>query len=272
MERILGTRLFERTTRHVVLTEAGRLLLPDVHVSLRHAERAWDLAQYASRREHAPIRIGFSPCIHTEMVAGLFSLNVPNKLEHGEELPAMRKIEFATGDTPDLMEQVIRGQLQLGLGVQPIIAPELAVQPLAREGFCLCIPKNHGFAQRTSLAVRELGGQLIFWLSRRTHSAFHASVLEYFERLDVNAKFREVDSTLHAVNVVASGIGLALLPTGATWLSRNGVVFKSLTDRFLQTETAMFWRRDSRSEIMDRLTESLSFRLGRLQTVRDTAK
>jgi DNA-binding transcriptional LysR family regulator len=206
------------------------------------------------------------------MVAGLFSLDLPNALAYSEEFPAIRKIELATGDTPELMEQVIRGHLHLGLGVQPIIAPELAVQPLAREGFCLCIPKNHGFAQRTSLAVRELGGQLIFWLSRRTHSAFHASVLEYFERLDVNAKFREVDSALHAVNAVASGVGLALLPTGAAWLSRSGVVFKSLTDRFLQIETAMFWRRDSQSEIMDPLTDYFSSRLSRLQMLRDTAK
>ena len=271
VERILGTKLFERTTRHVALTEAGRLLLPDVQVSLRHAERAWNLAQYASRTEGAPIRIGFSSCIHTEMVAGLFSLDLGTALEGGEEPPA-RKLELSTGDTPELMEQVIRGQLQLGLGVQPIRAPELAVQPLAREAFCLCVPKNHRFAQRPSLAVRELGGEPIFWLSRRTHSAFHASVLEYFKRLDVNTNFREVDSVLHAVNAAAAGLGVALLPSGAAWLSRSGVVFKSLTDRFLQAETAMFWRRDSRSEILDRLTAFLSFRLGRLQTVQDPSK
>ena len=56
IEKALGARLFDRSTRKVELTPAARRLLPEVQLALRHAERAWELARYAAAQ---PFR---SPC------------------------------------------------------------------------------------------------------------------------------------------------------------------------------------------------------------------
>ncbi len=45
-----------------------------------------------------------------------------------------------------------------------------------------------------------------------------------------------------AIEIVVHGFGIALLPSSAARLSRTGVVFKTLTDRFLQIETVLFAR------------------------------
>ena len=58
LEKNLGAKIFVRSTRRLELTVAGRMLLPDVQLSLRHAERAWDLARYHGRKESGPIRVG----------------------------------------------------------------------------------------------------------------------------------------------------------------------------------------------------------------------
>ena len=41
LENDIGTKLFERTSRRVELTRAGRLFVLESTISLNHAERAW---------------------------------------------------------------------------------------------------------------------------------------------------------------------------------------------------------------------------------------
>src|ERR1700722_6514214 len=60
LERSIGTKLFERTSRRMELTKAGRLFVVESTSSLNHAERAWDLAQYQSQIESGPYRLGYS--------------------------------------------------------------------------------------------------------------------------------------------------------------------------------------------------------------------
>src|SRR5262249_256479 len=62
-ERTLGSRLFDRSTRRLELTPAGRRLLPDVQIALRHATRACELARYSATIGSASIRMGYSPDI-----------------------------------------------------------------------------------------------------------------------------------------------------------------------------------------------------------------
>jgi DNA-binding transcriptional LysR family regulator len=267
LEKMLGIRIFERTTRRLELTAAGRLLLPEIQLSLRHAERGWDLARYSARVATGPICIGYSPYISSDLLPTLYELNV-SELEakrvetvgFPEPLP-----EFVSSNTPDLIDQVLRGQLQVGLGIQPIGDPSLWVQPVAREGFCVCVPKNHGFAQRTSIPVRDLDGQPLYWVSRKLHSSFYDQTVEYIQGTGAQPTLHETASTIHAIDTVARGVGLALLPSGASRLSRSGVVFKPITDRFLQIETAIFARRDL---LRGNLQDLVLFLAARLQSLR----
>jgi DNA-binding transcriptional LysR family regulator len=54
--------------------------------------------------------------------------------------------EMGSANTPDLMEEVLRGRLHFALGVQPVQDRDLWVEPIAREGFCFCLSKNHALA------------------------------------------------------------------------------------------------------------------------------
>lgn len=245
-EKTLGIRIFERTTRRLELTAAGRLLLPEVQLSLRHAERGWELARYSARSATTPIRIGYSPYISSELLPTLYEFNVAELEAKRVEVAGFPEPhpELASSNTPDLIEQVLRGKLQIGLGIQPIQDPGLWVQTVAREAFCICVPKNHVFAQRTSIPVRDLDGQLLFWVPRKLHSSFYDQTVDYVRSTGAQPVFHEAASVIHAIETVARGAGLALLPRGASRLSRSGVVFKPISDHFLKIETAIFSRRD----------------------------
>ncbi len=267
LERTLGTRLFERTTRRVELTAAGRLFLPDVQLSLRHGERAWELARYSARAATGPIRIGYSPYINSELLPALYGLNLSelearqiDKVQFPEPKP-----ELCNSNTPDLIEQVIRGELQIGLGVQPVEDRSLWVKSVAREAFCICIPKNHVLAQRPAIPARDLDGQSVFWIPRRLHLSFYDQIVEYVQNTGAKPIFYEAVSAIHSIDNVARGAGLALLPIGASRLSRSGVVFKPIMDRFLQIETAIFCRRDL---LRGSLQDFVLFLVSRLESLK----
>jgi len=102
LEETLGARLFERTTRSVQLSAAGRRLLPEARQCLDQARRC-ALAVHDDRPVPLSLNLG------TRYELGL-SFVVP-ALEALEEKRPSRRIHLRFGDTPDLLAGLQRGQL-----------------------------------------------------------------------------------------------------------------------------------------------------------------
>jgi DNA-binding transcriptional LysR family regulator len=90
-------------------------------------------------------------------------------------------------------------------------------------------------------------------------------MLEYIESTGAQPVWHEVVSTMQAIDIAARGFGLALLPRAASRLSHPGIVFKPVTDRFLQIETAIFARRDLLHGGLQEFVFSLTSRLQSLK-------
>ena len=61
-------------------------------------------------------------------------------------------------------------------------------------------------------------------------------------------RFHEASTITQALDFVASGAGVALVPQSAERFSRPGVLFKPLTDALMRIETAIFVRKDQMRE------------------------
>ena len=56
LENMVGLKIFDRSTRRLGLTAAGRILLPEMQLSLRHAERGWEIASYSPSKNNFFLR------------------------------------------------------------------------------------------------------------------------------------------------------------------------------------------------------------------------
>jgi DNA-binding transcriptional LysR family regulator len=242
LERSIGVKLFERSTRSVTLTEAGRLFVQESSLSLSHAERAWDLARFQAQIESGPYRFGYSPYTHSAFLPLLNALS-PALHPPGNEPSG---IVLETANTLEMVERVLRGRLHAALGVGPIVDQDLWVQAAGREGFSVCLPRNHRLAQKVSLTVHDLDRETVFWMPRSLQPKFYGQVMRYIRSWGVRPIFREVRDATHALEFVAHHSGLALLSRAAARISYSGVVFKPLADRYLGIETVLFMRRDQR--------------------------
>jgi DNA-binding transcriptional LysR family regulator len=244
-ERIVGVRLFERSTRRVTLTAAGQDLLPEVEQSLRHAERAIHLARYRARIERGPFRCGYCPLVHGKIVPRLHQLDM--EFEGTDGAASMGNpvgMVLETAATPQLVERVLRGELDVGIGVAPLDEHGLWVEPLGREAFCVGMPKNHELARPSAVQVRDFNQELMFWIPREMHPAMYDATVEYTKSVGAEINFHPVYCASQAINIVAHGFGLALLPASAARCTHLGAVFRPLADRFLEVESVLFARRE----------------------------
>jgi LysR family transcriptional regulator, benzoate and cis,cis-muconate-responsive activator of ben and cat genes len=262
LEKNIGVKLFERTSHGVELTKAGRLFVSESTISIEHAERAWDLARYQAQIENGPYRIGYSPYTHS---AWLLLLNELRPLL-GPPGDQPSGITLETAATGELVERVLRGRLHAALGIRPIVDEDLWVRPLGHEGFSLCVPKGHALSRKSEVTVLDLNGEMIFWLPQSKHPGFYRRITKYIRSLGVQPIFKEVRAMTHALEFVAHGFGLALLPRSAARVSHTGVAFKPLADRYLTIETALFMRRDQRYGPLKDFIDDLCTRLVSIRT------
>ncbi|WP_162257681.1 LysR family transcriptional regulator [Agromyces sp. Root81] len=121
LEQHLGARLFERTSRRVVLTEFGRGVLPS---AIKLVDAALELSEDAERSHRLPVTIGvphaFDPAAAARIAAAASSRSMTVEFVPG--LPTERAAAFAAGRTSIDLEPVApdRARWAVPLGVASI--------------------------------------------------------------------------------------------------------------------------------------------------------
>ena len=175
----------------------------------------------------------------------------------GNDAPPLR---LRSASTTQLVWRVRRGELQAAFGVLPIIDKTLWIERVAEEPFCVCLPEHHRLANHSRLPARELSEETVAWIPRSFHRLLYDQVMSYLRTLGFSAeRFKEAQTITQALDFVAIGTGIALVPQSASRFQRRGVVFRSLTDDLIRIETALFVQKEQmRSSVKDFISAAMS--------------
>lgn len=246
LERDLGAKIFDRDRNRFVVTKPGGYFIREIQDAVVHIKRARDLARYHAQLEIGPLRIGYSPLIHPSLIAAIERMKQPNRVVGQSSDNAIDKIENGISvecdTTVRLIDRLQSGQLQIALGVSQVLAEDLLVRPVARESFCIAIPRNHRFAKQSSVLVRQLEGETMFFLPRSFHPTFYDQTLEYIESTGTKLVLREILSLAHAMEIAALNWGIVLLLRSSSRLAHPGVLFKPVADKLLWVENVFVTR------------------------------
>src|ERR1700739_1420138 len=101
LEDELGVKLFDRRKREVLLTEAGSYFLQEALLTLKHAERAQEIAKRVARGQLGSLRIGYSLSVPftgiLSRVASEFRQHAPGLQLLLEEMLGSEQIRIAAG-------------------------------------------------------------------------------------------------------------------------------------------------------------------------------
>jgi DNA-binding transcriptional LysR family regulator len=204
LEEDLGCMLFHRQGKRVLLTHHGRELL-------RHAEeiqRQMALARASlgalDQNPRGQIRIGSTPA------ASQFIL--PTVLREFKDSFPLYSISVVPGETPDTLQRLEEGVLDLAVCLRPRDVARVDCRPLFEDELIFLASPLHPWAEQHP-KTKDLAGET-YIISSRNSSTFEM-IGEYFLKLGVRPKsFIELGNTEAIKELVKLGLGVAMV---AAW-------------------------------------------------------
>jgi len=254
LERLLGTRLFDRTKRSVALTATGAALLPAVRELLARAQALPGRARAAAAGEMGRLRLAFVSTVGFDLLPRWVS-----SFRQAWPGVALELIE-ATGDVQQqLLDQgeVDAGFLLHAPGFSP---PGLAQLSLSQEPMLLALPQTHALAGDAALALDSvLGEPLVMFPRRILPSVFDAVFALHHAAGRSPQVVQEAIQMQTIVNLVSAGLGVAWVPESVRQFQRPGVVYRPVCaprGLVLPTcETSLVWRSAAVTPTLARLIE-----------------
>lgn len=149
LERRVGVPLFDRTSRRVELTAAGRRLHERLRPAWEQVTDAFEEAVAAGRGLTGTLRVAFVGAAGGQLLAGAAELF---RRRHPDCDVRLREAQMT-----DLMPWLRGGEIDLALGTFPVEEPGIATGPvLVSEARMLAVPAGHPFARRSSVSLEDL--------------------------------------------------------------------------------------------------------------------
>ena len=177
LEDELGTQLLRRTSKGVVLTEAGKVFREESRKLIRASREAMRRVQQVGARTTQQVRLGNSLLRPARYFLHLWSSVYGKPLEHRVNI-----VPFLDNSFAQYMDTVAK----LGRDIDVIAATypkELSgyhcnVLEITRMPFCCAVPSGHRFVERSILEVSDLRGETIIILEHGRDSEVDAARAE----------------------------------------------------------------------------------------------
>ncbi len=205
LEKELGARLFERTSRRVRLTAAGEAFLPAARQALEAAERARAEVAAASGQIRGTLTVGSIPTVT--------AVDLPAILGDFRRRYPQVRIHLRAGASERLVGQVRDGALDAAfLGVPPGFRTQgVRDRELALGRHVAVVAPDHPLATRDRVDLGALAGEL--FVDFADGSAARAQSDAAFAAAGLRREVAfEVSGVELMARMVRNGLGIALLP------------------------------------------------------------
>jgi DNA-binding transcriptional LysR family regulator len=252
LERELSTRLFDRTSRRVALTQAGRALLPN-------ARRLIDLAAKAVSDVRS-VEEGAAGTVTIAYTAMAGQSVVPDLLRRAStELPGVTLL-LRELVSLDQMEELEKGTVDIGL-MRPLLArPQISSRAVYRERLMVAVPSASPLAQRGEpVKLIDLKDERLLMYSPSVARYFHDLLLSMFVASGVHPRIVQYAGQVPALlALVSAGIGFTLVPESAGRIAPDTVALLAISDadpssRVNRVELDIAWNSESPNPLVDRL-------------------
>jgi DNA-binding transcriptional LysR family regulator len=203
LERTLGSRLLERTTRRVETTHIGRQFLEEARAAL-------------AILDSAVLRLGDEVSLQRGLVtvaaipsAALHFL--PNAIHRfGSQHPGVR-VHVIDENANAVLASVMSGESDFGINFMGAQEPNIEFHAVRAEPYRLALRRDHPWSGRDCIAWEELAGQRMVSVSKQSgNRTLIENAIAHLERRPTI--HYEANHVVGVLALVEAGLGMAVLP------------------------------------------------------------
>lgn len=237
LENEIGVRLLDRTTREVVLTDAGQQLAGRLERLLEELNTTLLDIRSVGHQLSGTVRVAASQTISAHLM--------PQSIAAAAlEFPAIR---FVLHDRPQqwVLQSIRQGEVDFGIVIDPIQASDLDCEPVLSEPFLLLCRSDDALAKENSISWQSLQGANL--VLQDYASGSRPFIDEALARQGIAANIvQQIGHPATLYPMVEAGIGLSILPALALPLPKGRpLIVKRLTP--VVERQLMLVRRKNRS-------------------------
>lgn len=249
LEMEIGFQLFERSTRMVALTAAGRAFLPEARLVLDTLVAAVRIARRVDQGDLGTLVVGFNDFAINDSLPRI----IRNFLTRYPDM----EVELRSMSSPDMADALRKRRLDIGFLFGAHLVSGLKFQVLRHERLVCVLPRDHPLADEPSIDLTSLAGEPFVMGGA---SAWH-TFIEIVDTFCMAAGFRPrvIQEAAHSdgiVNLVAAGVGVTMY-VDAEWLrTRPDVVVRPFIQEVPPMTSVVAWHPDAASKAIRNFIEA----------------
>lgn len=255
LESQLRTKLFNRTTRKVELTEAGAALLPVARSILAAVDSAVRTVEKSARGIVGTVKLAFvsSAAVHV----------IPLIMDGMKKEWPQIDIELEEATTAEIFAGLRHRRFDIGIvrGLKHH-DDDVRTEALMKEPLVVALYETHPLAEKTSLGLADLQGETLVSFRHRDVAGLFDRVEYLLSQATVEyVRGQQAKQLLTIVGLVAAQLGIAIVPESLQVMSVPGVVYRKLEDDIAFSTMAVAHRAADSSNLLVRNCVDIAHRV-----------
>jgi DNA-binding transcriptional LysR family regulator len=224
LEELVGSPLFERTTRGVRLTPAGAMLRERATATISRLADDLEQTRRVARGEEGRLTVGFSGSVmFTELPAAI--------QQYRRAYPRV-EIRLREMWTSEQMLTLADGSIDVGFLRDGERRPELVLTPLLRETFRVALPADHRLRRQRIVDPASLEGEPFVLFARRIGSLAYDRTIRCCLDAGFQPEIVQVAPQFPTlIRLVAAGLGVSIVPACLATVAFPGAIFRPIRSK-----------------------------------------
>jgi len=246
LERKLGTKLLDRSSRHVQLTDAGSVLLEHGRRLLREAEEAVGATRRAGAGEVGSIRLAVGAVSHEAVLPAL-------RHALDQRLPGLT-VEVAELSADEIVDAVLHGAADAALMTFAPANDEIELKLLRRDSPVAVFGPGHPLSGRSVVTVAELARHRLILPPRTPSTGTHEMVLAMFHAHRPAAVRTADDHSGEWWEALQTGEAFAVTPSAGA--VSGDLITVPIENSNIEFAISLIWSRQTPPRVLQGLLEA----------------
>jgi DNA-binding transcriptional LysR family regulator len=245
LEGIVRFPICDRSSRHVIFTEAGQELVDAFRRAAQHIKLGVHRGQMAHEGKEHILLIGHSPYIDPHLLSLLFEIRLP-------QFPKFR-VETDTNFAPVLVQKLLDGAINLAFVACPTEMETVLYSFLSKSPLHAVMPDHHPAADKASVSLNDFDKDSWIVFQESAHPVFYRTLMNQAKSLGISIReLHHILTPQEVVHMVGSGIGISFSTQAlARSVHAPGIVCRPLVHDQLVLDTHTAIRRGDDSKLVN---------------------